>query len=90
MLKCLPHVTTVGERTRGASGNPRPFRLPGIDVTVWFSRWVDLLPDGSPFEGQGITPSILTEFPAEAYQERDPTLDKAIEVLRIKIWEAKK
>src|SRR5262249_21095575 len=25
MMRCLPNVTTVGERTRGASGNPRPF-----------------------------------------------------------------
>src|SRR5205807_3503568 len=23
MMKCLPHVATVGENTRGASGNPR-------------------------------------------------------------------
>jgi hypothetical protein len=34
MLKCLPHVTTVGARTRGSSGNPKPFALPGVAVTV--------------------------------------------------------
>ena len=90
MLKCLPQVITVGERTRGASGNPSGFRLPGVDVTVWFSRWVDLMPDGSSFEGEGIAPEIVVEQPPEAYQDGDPTLDKALEVLRQKVWDSKK
>src|SRR5262249_55065658 len=30
MLKCLPNVTTVGAPTRGSSGNPKPFELPGM------------------------------------------------------------
>jgi hypothetical protein len=89
MMKCLPQVTTVGEPTRGASGNPKPFRLPGIDVTVWFSRWVDLMPDGAAFEGQGITPDVLVESPPESYQDRDPTLERALEVLRQKVWDVK-
>jgi hypothetical protein len=90
MMKCLPQVTTVGERTRGASGNPGSFRLPGVDVTVWFSRWVDLMPDGSTFEGEGIAPEAVVEQPPEAYQDGDPTLDKALEVLRQKVWDSKK
>lgn len=90
MMKSLPHVTTVGERTRGVSGNPGGFRLPGMDVTVWFSRWVDLMPDGSTFEGEGIAPEVTVEQPPEAYQERDPTLEKGLEVLRQKVWDAKK
>jgi C-terminal processing protease CtpA/Prc len=85
MLKCLPHVTTVGARTRGSSGNPQPFALPGVPVTVWYSRWVDLLPDGTPIEGAGIAPDIAVQAPRHAYHEKDPTWDKAVEVLRAKV-----
>ena len=37
MMKCLPQVTTVGLPTRGSSGNPKPFKLPGVPVTVIYS-----------------------------------------------------
>jgi Peptidase family S41/Tricorn protease C1 domain/Carboxypeptidase regulatory-like domain len=82
MLKCLPHVTTVGGRTRGSSGNPKPFELPGGAVTIWYSRWVDLMPDGTPIEGVGITPDVAVAAPQSAYEKKDPTWDKAVEVLR--------
>jgi hypothetical protein len=84
MLKCLPHITTVGARTRGSSGNPKPFELPGVAVTVWYSRWVDLMPDGTPIEGAGITPDVAVDAPQSAYEKKDPTWDKAVEVLRQK------
>jgi C-terminal processing protease CtpA/Prc len=85
MLKCLPHVTTVGARTRGSSGNPSAFKLPGLAVTVWYSRWVDLMPDGTPIEGAGIAPEIAVEAPPGAYKEKDPTWERAVEVLRKKV-----
>jgi RNA polymerase sigma-70 factor (ECF subfamily) len=84
MLKCLPHVTMVGQRTRGSSGNPRPFRLPGTDVTVWYSRWVDLMPDGTPIEGAGVAPDVEVNASAQDYAEKDPTWEKALAVLRDK------
>jgi C-terminal processing protease CtpA/Prc len=82
MMKCLPRVTTVGMRTRGASGNPQPYELYSMGVSVWFSRWVDLMPDGSIFEGVGIAPDVTVEVPPASYTERDPTLEKGLEVLR--------
>jgi hypothetical protein len=85
MLKCLPHVTTVGARTRGSSGNPRPYKLPGMEVTVWYSRWVDLMPDGTPIEGAGITPDIVVDAPKDSHKEKDPTWDMAVEVLRKRV-----
>jgi hypothetical protein len=85
MMKSLPHVTMVGAPTRGSSGNPQPFRLPGLDVSVWYSRWVDLLPDGTPIEGKGIVPDVEVTAPAGAYVNADPTWEKAIEALRIKV-----
>lgn len=85
MMKCLPHVTLVGKRTRGASGNPRPVQLGETGIAVWFSRWVDLLPDGTPIEGVGIAPAIEVAAPAADYQQKDPTLEKGLEVLRQKV-----
>ncbi|HLN30564.1 MAG TPA: S41 family peptidase [Gemmataceae bacterium] len=89
MLTCLPHVTSVGLPTRGSSGNPRPFKLPGVAVTVLYSRWVDLMPDGSPIEGKGIQPRILVDLPASAYEKSDPTREKAIDILRTNVKAAK-
>lgn len=89
MMKSLPHVTTVGLPTRGASGNPQPFPLEGTGIVVTFSRWVDLMPDGQTFEGRGIPPDVTVDEPTSAYAERDPTLEKALEVLRGKVAEAK-
>ncbi len=82
MLNCLPQVTTVGEATRGSSGNPAPFRLPGIDASVWYSRWVDMLPDGSPVEDVGIVPDVVLEISPDAYRDEDPTWERAISELR--------
>jgi len=84
MMKCLLNVTTVGARTRGSSGNPAPFKLPGVAVTAWYSRWVDLMPDGTPIEDAGIAPDVAVNAAPESYKEKDPTWDKAIEVLRRK------
>jgi hypothetical protein len=82
MMKCLPHVTTVGQRTRGASGNPKPFPLGSTGITVYFSRWVDLMPSGRTFEGAGIPADVEVNDPPTAYADADPTLEKGLEVLR--------
>jgi hypothetical protein len=89
MMKCLPHVTTVGARTRGSSGNPAAFKLPGVDVTVYYSRWVDMMPDGRPIEGVGIAPDVEVNAAPEAYEGKDPTWEKALEVLRKKVIDRK-
>lgn len=84
MMAALPHVTTVGLPTRGSSGNPAAVEVGGTGLAVYFSRWVDLLPDGTPVEGKGITPKVRIEAPADAYRDADPTLAKGLEVLRAK------
>jgi hypothetical protein len=81
MMACLPHVTTVGLPSRGSSGNPAPFALPGVGVTVMYSRWVDMLPDGTPVEGHGVVPQIVVDCPVRAYAGSDPTWEKAVAVL---------
>lgn len=84
MMKALPHCTMVGEPTRGASGNPKPIALPGMKSSVWHSTWVDMMPDGSTFEGKGLAPDVPVDLPYTAYANDDPTFRKAIEILRDK------
>lgn len=79
MMKVMDHVTLVGQPTRGASGNPRPITLSN-GISVWFSRWVSMEPDGTSIEGRGIRPDIVVEHAGEG----DPTFDEAIELLRTK------
>jgi RNA polymerase sigma-70 factor (ECF subfamily) len=90
MMKALPHVTLVGAATRGSSGNPQPFPLPGLDVSVWYSRWVDLLPDGTPIEGRGLNPDVRVDAAPDAYSQADPTWEKAREVLRNRVRESRR
>ncbi|HKA06114.1 MAG TPA: S41 family peptidase, partial [Gemmataceae bacterium] len=84
MLAALPHVTTVGLPTRGSSGNPGPVEVGGTGLTVYFSRWVDMLPNGTPIEGKGVPPKVRVDVAAEAYKDADPTLSKGLELLRSK------
>lgn len=85
MFAALPNVTTVGSATRGSSGNPKPFELKDVGVTVTFSRWVAMLPDGTPVEGHGVKPTVEAEFPASAFGKTDPVLERALEVLKEKL-----
>ena len=52
---------------------------------MYFSRWVDLLPDGTPIEGKGVPVAVRVDRPAGAYKGADPTLAKGLEVLRKKV-----
>jgi C-terminal processing protease CtpA/Prc len=86
MMHALPHAVTIGGTTRGASGNPAKFELPGLNVNVWYSRWVALLPDGNVFEGTGVTPDVEITPPFSAFQgDADPIWEKGIELLRQKV-----
>jgi hypothetical protein len=49
---------------------------------VYFSRWVDLMPDGTPIEGKGIPPALVVDMAADRYEDADPTLVKGLEILR--------
>ena len=79
MLKALPDVPLVGLPTRGSSGNPQPVHLPN-GVSVWFSRWISLLPDGTPIERKGVPPDVRVEHLAG----KDAALDEAVKILKSK------
>jgi C-terminal processing protease CtpA/Prc len=89
MMKSLPNVTTVGMPTRGASGNPNAMPLARTGLMVYYSSWVDMLPNGKTFEGVGIPPDIRVDLPTAAYATADPTLEKGLEVLRSKVAAAR-
>ncbi len=89
MLTALPHVTTVGLPTRGSSGNPGAAEVGETGLLVYFSRWVDLMPDGTPLEGKGVVPQIRVDATPEQYQAADPTLVRGLEILRAKATKGK-
>jgi hypothetical protein len=89
MLTALPHVTTVGLPTRGSSGNPAPVDVGETGLRVYFSRWVDLMPDGTPIEGKGIPPAHVVDVAADRYKDADPTLVKGLEILRARTTSGK-
>ena len=78
MMAAINHVTLVGSPTRGASGNPMPVKLPN-GTSVHYSRWVSLLPDGTPIEGTGIIPDIKVK-----HGPGDPAFERAVKLLRVK------
>lgn len=82
MMRSLPHVITIGEATRGASGNPRPHQVQEFGFSVWFSRWVDMDTEGIPFEGTGIHPAIAAKSALVSDRGRDVTLERATALLR--------
>jgi hypothetical protein len=84
MMKALPHVTMVGLPTAGASGNPGPIAVGKTGIQIYCSRWVDMLPDGTTVEGKGVPPTVEVKVPPETYRTSEPTLEKALELLRKK------
>lgn len=70
----------IGETTfgKGSVQNWVPLSGDNGAVRVTIARW--LTPNGRQISGQGLTPDIVVEAPEEA-TDRDPQLEKAIEVL---------
>lgn len=79
MARALPTVRTFGARSRGASGNPKPFTVaPGIVVRA--STWRAYPPDGECIEGRGVDPE--EEVPWKAGAAADPVLARALAWVR--------
>lgn len=81
MMKQSPQAVLVGVSSYGSSGNPQPHVIaPGL--TVMLPSWQALRPDGSSFEGEGITPHIHVPLKATPDPEHDPVLEEALLRLR--------
>ncbi len=76
MMAAVEGVVLVGQPTGGCSGNPWPVELPN-GVVVHYSRWIDLMPDGSPLEGRGVVPDVVVEHRGGG----DPTFEKGAGML---------
>jgi hypothetical protein len=52
------HSTTVGQTTRGSTGNPQPFTIDGITINI--PRWFASEPytPTISIEGNGLVPSV--------------------------------
>ena len=80
MLRQAPACTVVGQPTGGSSGNPKPWDL-GNDVVAMVPSWQDLRPDGTCFEGEGLAPDVLVTCTPADWQQGDPILRRALQVL---------
>ena len=81
MMRTLPNVTLVGLPSRGSSANPKPFELLP-DLQLWISTWRNIDLEGNCTEGVGIKPKLTIDVPPATYANSDPTLDKALALLK--------
>lgn len=71
----------MGAPSYGSSGNPKPYELAnGVILSV--PQWQDMDMDGRVLEGAGVAPDVLLDFPLEAFAERDPLFEAALEALQ--------
>lgn len=80
MMKQGKHVTTIGGKTSGSSGCPKP-RLLENGVEIHIPSWKDILPDGTVLEGVGIKPDVEVKADASDFESGDPVIDRAIELM---------
>jgi carboxyl-terminal processing protease len=78
-------ITLVGKKSFGKGSVQEFIELPqktAVKITV--ARW--LTPNGKQINEEGISPDVEVEFSNDDYQnDRDPQLDKALEILKGKI-----
>ena len=84
-LKDNQGITLVGKKTFGKGSVQELIRLPGsTSVKITVAKW--LTPSGSYIMEKGISPDVEIEIKSEDYENnRDPQLDKALEILKEKI-----
>lgn len=86
----MDHVSLVGQRTHGSTGQPIEFNLPGGGAARVCSLRCTY-PDGREFVGYGVQPDVLIEPTVESFRrDVDLVLLKGLEVISFQIKEAKK
>jgi hypothetical protein len=75
-------ATLIGDRTRGASGNPREFGPLSNGVTYAVSTWIAYTADGDIIENAGVYPDIYIA-PEESFDAtHDYVLEAAVDQLQ--------
>lgn len=84
-LKDNQGISLIGEKSFGKGSVQQLLGLPGgSSVKITVAKW--LTPKGDYIMEKGIEPDIKIEFTKEDYEnERDPQLDKALEIIKEKI-----
>lgn len=83
-LKTGRRAVLVGSTTFGSTGQPYMYDF-GDGMTFRVSTKRTSFPDGSPFEGVGVSPDVPVEpTPTDLRAGRDPVLARALTVLRSK------
>lgn len=73
MMAGATNITTMGDHTGGASGNPETINLP-LNLTVTVSTWIDYLPNGSLLEDHGFQPQIPFTPAADSFSGTNDAL----------------
>jgi C-terminal processing protease CtpA/Prc len=81
MMKQVPGCKSIGAKSYGSSGNPKPTDL-GNGVTVYLPSWQSLRPDGTCFEGEGLAPDFPINATQVEFEAADPVLQAALTLLR--------
>ncbi len=82
MLAVATNVTTMGDSTAGASGNPEPFDA-GSAILVNVPRWNDLDTAGKPIEDVGLPPKVaFAPTPTSFTSDTDGLVTAALDRLR--------
>ena len=76
-LKAQGILKVIAKPTRGAVGNPISVDLPN-GVTVFYSHWIDMLPDGTVIEIKGVIPDVVVAHEGPG----DPTFTAGLKELR--------
>ncbi|HKZ34825.1 MAG TPA: S41 family peptidase, partial [Patescibacteria group bacterium] len=81
-LQVRKRATLVGEQSFGKGTVQRVEELPSESALhVTTAKW--LLPDKESIDGVGLKPDTVVEMKEEDFQQdKDPQLEKAVEVLR--------
>ncbi len=81
MMNACPNVTLIGDKTRGASGNPKEFSLSnGVSYSV--SSWVAYTDGMVEIEDRGIEPDIYIPAQESVDNEHDYVLERAIAFIK--------
>jgi hypothetical protein len=81
MMQQNPRCTIFGERTAGASGNPKRIDL-GNGVAAFVPSWKQLNLNGDLLETKGIEPHVTVPVKQTDFEKADPVLDAALKYLR--------
>lgn len=81
MIRSIPGGVLVGDRSRGASGNPQVYELDNLGIQYFLPSWVAYDAKKELFEDVGITPEIFLDPELSFDETSDFVLEKGIQII---------